>query len=316
MSFAHRVEFLFARSLFAIVRALPVGAALLLGARLGDLARLLGIRREVAAANLALAFPERTAAERERILVDHYRDLGMMLCEAARGRAVTHAPEGAVVVAARGLEHLEGPRRAGRGAILLTGHYGDYGLLAGWLGRRNPVDLLVQGIKNPAIDALIDETCSEGGVRRWVGGSGVRHLVRGLRENRWTFLLGDQDAGRGGVFVPFLGRLSSTSSFPAELSLRTGAPIVMAFITRRTDGRHEIDVLPPLVLERPEAPDAVERLTALHAAELERWVRRHPPMWFWLHRRWKTPPPGAGRNGDVPAPGGMALPAAPAAGRA
>lgn len=316
MRFAHRIEAVAAGAVVAIVRALPVGAALLVGARLGDLARRLGIRREVARANLALAFPERTVPERERILVDHYRDLGMMLCEAARGRAVTHAPEGVVVAAARGLEHLEAPRRAGRGAILLTGHYGDYGLLAGWLGRQNPVDLLVQGIKNPAIDTLVDETCTEGGVRRLVGGSGLKRLVRGLRDNRWTFLLGDQDAGKGGVFVPFLGRLSSTSPFPAELSLRTGAPIVMAFITRRRDGRNEIDVLPPLVLERPEAPDAVERLTALHAAELERWVRRHPHMWFWLHRRWKTAPPAAGRNGDVPAPAGRELPAAPAAGRA
>jgi KDO2-lipid IV(A) lauroyltransferase len=316
VSFAHRLEFLLARALFAIVRALPLGAAIRLGERLGDLARRLGIRREVANANLALAFPERTPAERGRILVDSYRDLGMMLCEAARGRAVTHAPEGVVVAAARGLENLAAPKRAGRGAILLTGHYGDYGLLAGWLGRHNPVDLLVQGIKNPAIDALIDKTCTEGGVRRLVGGSGVKRLVRGLRDNRWTFLLGDQDAGRGGVFVPFLGRLSSTSPFPAELSLRTGAPIVMTFITRRADGRHEIDVLPPLVLERPEAPDAVERLTALHAAELERWVRRHPHMWLWLHRRWKTAPPAARREVDVPAPGGMTLPAAPAAGRA
>ena len=303
MSFSHRMEFLLARTLFAIMRALPMGAVLILGARLGDLARLLGIRREVARANLALAFPERTVGEREQILVDHYRDLGMMLCEVSRGRGVTHAPDGAVIAAARGLEHLDPPLRAGRGAILLTGHYGNYGLLAGWLGRRNPVDLLVQGIKNPAIDALVDETCSEGGVRRLVGGTGVKRLVRGLRDNRWTFLLGDQDAGKGGVFVPFLGRISSTSPFAAELSLRTGAPIVMAFITRRKDGRNEIDVLPPLALERPQASDAIERLTALHAAELERWVRKHPRMWFWLHRRWKTAPPAAGRSGDVPAPG-------------
>jgi lauroyl/myristoyl acyltransferase len=52
-------------------------------------------------------------------------------------------------------------------------------------------------------------------------------------------------------------------------------------------------VLPPLAIERPDAPDAVARLTALHTAVLEEWVRRHPHMWFWLHRRWKSPPPAA-----------------------
>jgi KDO2-lipid IV(A) lauroyltransferase len=298
VSVRHRLEALLVRGLVAIVRALPSRAALALGARLGDLARVLGIRREVARANLALAFPDRPAADREQILYAHYRDLGMMLCEAARGGASVYAPEGEVVAAVRGLEHLEAARRSGRGAIVLTGHYGDYGLIAGRLGRLNPMVIFAQGLSNPSVDALMDRTCAEGGVQMLTGRSGLRRMILGLENNGWALMLADQDAGRDGVFVPFMGRPSSTSAFPVELSLRTGAPILMAFITRRADGRNEIDVLPPLTLE-PTAPDAVRALTALHVAELERWVRRHPHMWFWLHRRWKTPPPAVGQQGGA-----------------
>src|SRR5262249_22183673 len=153
--------------------------------------------------------------------------------------------------------------------------------------RRNPLDMFGKALHNPAIEALLVQTCEESGMRRIVAGPGLKRLVMGLRDNRWAMMLADQDAGAGGVFVPFMGRRCSTTPGPAEISLRTGAPIVMAFITRRADARNEVDVLPPLTIERPDATDAVERLTALHTTVLEQWVRKHPHMWFWLHRRWK-----------------------------
>ena len=299
MTLSQTLEAWLARSLSAAARVLPMRAALLLGARLGDVARVIGIRRRVALANLELAFPERSAGERSSVLVAHYRDVGMMLCEAARGAATVHAREGEVIAHSRGLEHLEAAKRAGRGAIVLTAHYGDFGLLGGWLGRLNALMMFGKALQNPAVEALLVRTCEGAGIQRIVAGSGLRHLVAGLRKNHWAMMLADQDAGSGGVFVPFMGRMCSTTPGPAQISLRTGAPIIMAFITRREDGRNEVDVLPPLHLERPDAPDAVERLTAIHTAVLERWVRLHPHMWFWLHRRWKTPPPlAARRNGD------------------
>ena len=81
--------------------------------------------------NLAHAFPDLGEEERRRILAAHYRDLGMMLVESVRGRLSTCAPPGEVVREARGLEHLEAARAAGRGAIVLTGHYGAFGVLGG-----------------------------------------------------------------------------------------------------------------------------------------------------------------------------------------
>lgn len=291
MRAAHAFEALLVRGLCAGVRTMSWRASLRLGAGLGDLAHGLHLRRAVAEANLALALPERTAEARARILALHYRHLGQAACEYARLGELARAPEGVVIAAARGLEHLETVSREGRGAIVLGGHYGTIELLGAWLGRHYPTDFVLKPLSNPGVDAIHTRLVAEAGVGNIPVGAGVRRIFSALRQNRMVAMVADQDARGEGVFVPFMGRLSSTPVGPAAIALRTGAPIVMGFITRCADGRHEIDFVPPLRPSSREGPDAVLDLTARHAACLEAWVRRHPEMWFWLHRRWKTPPP-------------------------
>jgi KDO2-lipid IV(A) lauroyltransferase len=119
----------------------------------------------------------------------------------------------------------------------------------------------------------------------------VRDVYASLRANRCVAMVADQDARRHGVFVPFLGRPASTPVGPARIALATGAPIVTAFVQRQSDGRHVIEMEPPIDMPARDDPDAVERITVAHVARLEQRVRRAPEHWFWVHRRWKTPPP-------------------------
>lgn len=290
MKATHVLETLLVRGLSAGVRSMSWRASLRLGAGLGDLAHGLGVRRAVAEANLAMAFPERSAEERAHILRQHYRQFGQTVCEYARLGELARAPEGEVIAAVRGIEHLDAVKREGRGCILLGAHYGAVELLGAWLGQRHPTDFVLKPFSNPGVEAIRTRLVAEAGVGQIPLGAGVRRIFSALRQNRFVAMLADQDARGDGVFVPFMGRLSSTPVGPAAIALRTGAPILMGFVTRRADGRHELDLVPPL---RPpaETPDAVRALTARHAACLETWVRKHPEMWFWLHRRWKTPPP-------------------------
>jgi KDO2-lipid IV(A) lauroyltransferase len=298
---AHAFEAALARGAFAALDRLSWPRALGAGAALGDLVRVLGVRRRVAAANLALAFPEKSAQERERILVGHYRELGRIAAEYGRMPRLTHAPGDEVVARVDGLDALESLR--GRGAVLLTGHLGNFEMLGAWLARFNPVDFLVKPLSNPAVEETIARLRREAGAGTIPLGAGVKGVYRALRAGRWVALVADQDQRRHGVFVPFFGRLASTAEGPARLSLQLGAPIVFGAIRRQPDGRHHLRMDPPREPQGPASDANVLALTAWHAARLEQRIRESPEEWFWLHRRWKTPPPNDTKPaGDAHAP--------------
>ena len=274
MSVRHRGEDLAVGALSSLARSLSWPAARRLGESLGTLVRWAGIRRRVARENLAQSFPEKSAAEREAILGEHYRELGRVFLEYTQLDRLAAATEIDVVGEIRGREHLLAARDQGHGAILMTGHYSNFELLAARLARIHPVDVIVRAQRNAEVEARIAR----------------------LRAGRWVALVADQDAGRNGTFVPFLGRPASTTLGPAKIALATQAPIVMGFVTRRADGRLDLDVDPPLLGDATLGEGAATDLTRRHVERLEYWVRKNPAMWFWLHRRWKTRPPAPGAH--------------------
>lgn len=286
-----RATTLLALGAVAGVRALPRRPALRAGESLGDLAHALRLRRSVAEQNLALAFPERGARERDAILREHYRELGRVCTEYACLAELARSTPGEVMAEVRHEAHVNQARSLGRGVVILTAHLGNFELAGAWMARTQPIDFVVKPLSNPDMEAWISERRRAAGVGQISLGAGVRAVFGALRANRCVALLGDQDARRHGVFVPFFGRLASTAVGPAAIALRSGAPLIPAFAHRRGDGRHVIEFHAPLTVERPDAPDAAQRLTALHTALLEAQIRERPAEWFWLHRRWKTPPP-------------------------
>ncbi len=297
MSAGDALVTLLARGAVGGLGAMSWARARAAGERMGDLVRALGIRRRVAEANLAMAFPEWSAAERARVLREHYRELGRVTAEYAHLDRLARAPAGEVFVDLSGLDVLEDLR--GRGVVLMSGHLSNFELLGARVARMNPVDFLVRPLSNPGVEALISGIRARAGVGCISTAAGTRGLYEALAAGRWVAILGDQDARRRGCFVPFLGRPASTAAGPARVALRTGAPIVMGFMLRRPDGRFDLEVRGPLDPPDPDSPGAVERLTALHTGLLEERVRARPELWFWLHRRWKTQPPA----GTVPADG-------------
>jgi KDO2-lipid IV(A) lauroyltransferase len=286
-----RATSLLAFGLMGAVRRMPHRRALAVGERLGDMAHALGIRRAVAERNLELAFPERSASERAAILREHYRELGRVCVEYANLPELARSTPGEVVAEVRGEEHLDGARALGRGVVIVTGHVCNFELAGAWVARSRPLDFVVKPLSNPDMERWIRSRRRELGVGQIETGAGMRAVFAALKANRCVAFLADQDARRHGVFVPFFGRLASTPLGPAAIALRRGAPLVVAFARRLADLRLTIEMQSPLVVDHPEAPDAALRLTALHTARLEARIRERPSDWFWLHRRWKTPPP-------------------------
>lgn len=293
MTLAHRLETALLKSAAAGLGALPWRTAIGVGAGLGRALHRVGLRRRVARDNLAIAFPDRTQAERERVLAGHYEELGRVAAEYPHLARLVRAPRDQVFAGFDGEEHLAAAASLGHGAILVTGHFGNFELFGAAIGRSHAVDFVFRPPSNPGAGEWLTATRAAAGVGQLTTSGGIKRVFQALRAGRFVAMLGDQDARREGVWVPFFGRPASTPAGPARIALATGAPIVFGTIARVADGRHHARVLPPIVPEGdPRDEAAVLRLTAQHTALLEAAVRRHPEQWFWLHRRWKTQSPG------------------------
>ena len=294
MRFSHRIETLFLKAVVSSLAGLSWPAARERGAALGALVGRLGIRRDVARGNLALAFPERAQAWREGVLAEHYRELGRVAAEYPRMAELARAPSGEVFACWQGQEHARAALAMGRGMIFLTGHLSNFELAGAMVSQVFPMAFVAKPLSNPGAEQWVSAIRRSAGLDVLPTHVGVRGVVKRLRAGGTVAMLADQDARRDGIFVPFFGRPASTPAGPAWFSLATGAPIVFCTCARAADGRLEVRFSPPIV-PQGEAGDAeaVRMLTARHTALLEAAVRERPAQWFWLHKRWKTAPPAS-----------------------
>lgn len=271
--------------------------------RLGRFAyRPLGIRARVVEEQLRQAFPERDEGWIRRTAAAAYGHVareGLTLLRVSRLEreqvlALTHVDEG--------VDAMKEAVAAGTGAILVTGHFGNWEIGGAAIAARGiPLDVVARRQSNPLFDRLINAARERLGMRIIQRRDATRQLLRTLREGRVLALVADQDARRAGVFVPFLGRPASTFRGPAVLALRSSAPVFIGTARRRPDGHYDVRVRP---IPRPSGDDPerlVLELTAAHTAALEAAVRDAPEQYFWHHRRWKTAPPAAerARSGEV-----------------
>lgn len=292
---SHRGEYLAARLLSSLLRALPLPIALRLGDFLGSVMfHVVRVRRGVILEQLGRAFPEMPTRSRLRCGADCYRNLARTAVETIRWHGGARAAL-ADRIRMRGARHLDEALALGRGVIIVTFHFGNWELAGAHLaGLGYPVSVVVQRIHNPFLDRMVSEARLGAGMRTIERGNAVRGVARALRENRVVGILSDQDAREGGVFVPFLGRPASTPRGPAVLSIRLEAPALTAIMVRRRDGGFDF-LIEPIACERVGDLDTdVRRFTASYTARLEEFVRKHPEQWLWQHRRWKSAPAEGG----------------------
>lgn len=287
------MEYALARTLEGAVSGLPEGAADAFGARLGAGVHRLGIRRKTVEQNLRLAFPEQTEAWRQDVCRRAYRHLGR---EAAAMLRLAKLDRQAVVerTVTRGWEEMEDALSEGKGCILVTGHYGNWEIAAAAVAARGvPISAIVRRQGNLLVDQRLDETRRRLGVETIVQRDAPRAVPRVLRKNGVVGIVGDQDARRAGVFVPFFGVPASTHRGPALFAIRFGAP-VFACVARRLPGagvRYEVAGTRVPVRRTGDLEADVTALTAELARRLEASVREAPEQYFWFHRRWKSKPP-------------------------
>ncbi len=286
----------------ACLTVLPFTLASRLGAALGVLGYALGIRRRVAETQVAFAFPDWSAEQVRRVVRASYANLGRTSMEAAlmEGRPVTDLL--ARFERVDGWEHIEAALHRGRGALLVTGHLGNWELGGSYIAARGvPVDAIARHMSNRLFERYLTRVRQWFGVRVVYDEDAVRHTLRAVRENRIVGFLADQGvAGLASLFVPFFSRLAKTPRGPAVFALRMDVPMIFVVSIRLPSGRYRLVVEPIAVQDTGDREADTMALVSSYTARLEYWVRQVPGQYFWQHRRWKYQPAGA-----PPLPEGM-----------
>ncbi|MEO5511249.1 MAG: lysophospholipid acyltransferase family protein [Longimicrobiales bacterium] len=290
------VEYALLRFVVGILTRIPQGLASRMGATLGGLGYSpLGIRREVVDANLLRAFPEKDDAWRRDVARKSYEHLGREIIAMLR---LSHLDEAEIMRQTSFTDRDQADelfRAKGKGAVIVVGHFGNWELGAATMATRGyPLDVIAKRQKNPYFDHYIVAARNRLGVRIIERSRAPKEGLRSLRQGRVVVFGADQNAGRGGVFVPFFGHLASTHRGAALMAIRTGAPVIMALPRRLPDGTYctvveVIEPNPESIHEENEI--AMEILTARFTKRLEEEIRKYPDQYLWHHRRWKTPPP-------------------------
>jgi Kdo2-lipid IVA lauroyltransferase/acyltransferase len=278
-----------------LVARLPRRLSLALGRGLGRLWAELDRRHvHIAAANLRRAFPHWDEPRAFRAARGVYAHFGTAMLDVlwmdGRGRERVMA-----LVEVEGREHVEAAMARGRGALLVTAHIGNWelhGLAHGWMF--GAIGVIARPLDNPALDERLCAVRAQGGNTVISKRKALATVLRLLREGRGVAVLIDQNVQeKDGIFVEYFGRPAATTTVAAALALKTGCALVPSHTVLRPDGTYRLIYDPPLAWRasgdrRADVAAITQELTRV----IERWVRDTPEQWLWMHRRWKTQPPG------------------------
>ncbi len=291
-----QLEYWAVRGLAGFIGALPHTVARSLGALLGRMVYLgLPRLRRTGERNLLLAFPECGRNWRAAVLRGMYRNLGWQMAEFCRmGRWTPQNTRG--LIRYEGLEHWERAAAKGQGALIVTGHLGAWELSSYYHSLTgHPMSMVIRRLDNPRVDAWVNRIRCLHGNRVLHKDDFARGLLHAVRQGHSVGILMDTNmTPPQGVFVPFFGVPACTASGLARVAAKTGAAVLPGCLLWHADERkYVLHFWPELAMQHTgdSEADAIEN-TARCTAAIERVVRAYPDQWLWLHRRWKTRPPG------------------------
>lgn len=272
----------------SMARAVGAGVARLLYACRPKLAR-------AGMFNLQLAFPEWTDAQRRATLAGLVRQIGWMAGEFSQFPRYTRKNIERVITR-EGYENFAAAQARGKGVIFLTGHMSAWELASfSQALYGDPLHFLVRPIDNARVDALVLGYRMLSGNQPIGKNQSARAMLRILREGGTVGILMDQNTAlEEGVFVNFFGTPACTSSGLARLALRTDCAVVPVYVFwDDAVKKYHLHFNPGLELIRTGDEESdVRENTARYTRMVEDYARRYPDQWLWVHKRWKTRPPG------------------------
>jgi len=286
----YRIEYWAVLFLIKALNILPLWFAMIVANIIGFLAfSVFKIRRKVTLDNLKKSFGDQYSdSEYIKIGARAYRNAGKGFIEYGLAPSF-HKKNLSKYITIEGIDNLEYIAQNGKGAVLVTGHFGSWELMGAYIASNNwPIDYLVGEQHNLLVNDLMNSHRTIFGIGLIEMGVAARGVFKAVRNGRMVCMLSDQDAGNDGTVVNFLGRPASTPKGPAAFALKTGAPISCGFIIRKGNKHHIIIEKPIEFTPSGNKEDDIRALTQAYTDRIERRVREHPDHRFWPHRRWKS----------------------------
>src|SRR5690606_19930562 len=250
----------------------------------------LGSRRRGAARRREVCCPGMGPAAGRRVLRGNFGALGVGLFGVARAWW-GQLPVLPARVQLQGLEHLEGAVAAGRGVILVSGHFTTLEICGRLLCRHVPLAGMYRPHSQPALEWAVKR-----GRLRYASAmfsrEELRPAIRHLKDGGVLWFAPDQETRRGeSVYVPFFGRPASSLTSTHQIARLSGATVLAFAHQRRADGGYDLRISPAFAgfPSRDATAD-----TAVVMAEIEAMVRAAPEQYLWIHRRFKHRPGGGG----------------------
>ncbi len=271
---------------------LPRSLALYIGSRIGVLAYwLVPEQRRLACEHIRLSLELTDRRNVKAIAKECFKNLGKTLVEFMRfPRLSSNQIE--KYVRFEGIQHVYDALSKGNGAIILTGHFGNWELLAASISNTiAPLFPIVRELRSPRLNVIVSGYREKAGYSTIDRDTGIRQALRCLKKNELLGIVADVDTTVNGVFVNFFGRPAYTPYSPVAFALKTGAAILPSFIIRQPDGTHQAIIEQPLVLKRCDDKEKeLVKNTQIFTEIIESYIRKYPEQWIWMHKRWKTRP--------------------------
>ena len=292
------VEYAAAKSALVTLSLLPAPVAYSLGRGLARIAYLLTRNlRRTGAINLRLAFPEKSEAERDQLLRETFdslgRTLGFFSQMSSRSREQLKQ-----LIEVEGWENIEAAKtKHGERLILFTGHLGAWELTSFGLSvLGQPFTFLVRRLDNPSIEGFVDGVRTRFGNQTIDKLAAARSMVKILRTGESALgLLPDLNTlDEEAIFIDFFGVPAATTFVVAKLAVRTNTPLLPIFAPWSEEKRKYLLIFEPIIPIDPTGDEEadVRRITIELTRRIENRIRQYPGQWLWIHRRWKTRPPG------------------------
>ncbi|MDY0126567.1 MAG: lysophospholipid acyltransferase family protein [Candidatus Cloacimonadaceae bacterium] len=273
------------RALIALLKLLPyrLSRALILGL-FYCFGYGLGIRRDVASTQLKKVYPDWSERRIKKVLKGIYRQMGLNIIEEYLMSDADLSQKTRI----KGREHIDAALAKGRGAILATGHFGNWEAARILPLKGIPLSVIIKKQRNILFDDYTNAIRKRSGLRLIDMKRGLRDILIDLKENRVIAILADQNAGSRGLVLDFLSYPASHWKGVAKLSLRYQIPIIPGFVVRTEDDKLCFEFSP--MIYHPELEDKeenYEQVLSQIIAITETYIHKYPDHWFWVHKRWK-----------------------------